>query len=248
MARILCLFLLAAMVVVPTVDAKFSGKATMAFNTPGKVDVDMTLSTTGQEAADFRAGIDGNGNGDGTVTTDEVDAVEDLMGDSFGEEEMFGENFTIDGKPPNTEALEDFNIRDAEGSITSTAAVRFEFVIKVEFPVRAGASHDVFISGGEEESDEDMEMTGFKITLPTGYVVKSGWVPPEGFSVTPDRKRIDVDPETEYEGNLEFTMVKSQPTTTTPRRTTAAAEEAPGLAGLAAILALGLVGLVRRQK
>lgn len=185
----------------PAAMAETTGTLTVDFASPGSADFIGDLTATGRDAQEFRAQIDsgpfGGGNGDGTVTEDEVAMFENQfksLANSFGQGRDFGEGFTMDGKPPNGAQLVEFDVRNAEGPTTSTAPVDLHMLSRITFPVDPAERHVLRIEGTGDDDDSgeafDTSFRGGTLEAPKGYIIESAAGLPSGAVLSGDKKSI----------------------------------------------------------
>ena len=186
--------------------AASSARAEMRFDSPGQITglIDATLD--GEPAAQGRYFIDQFGNRDGTVSENEVESAERTFLDyaqaaSDNEEpdsSQAGGDFTVDGKGPSKFELKVFDIKRAEGPVSSTSPVDVHLEMRIMFPVDGAERHDVHFQTSGMDEDEgdgegpwDFELDSARIRAPGGYVIESVTGLPSGASVSSDKKTID---------------------------------------------------------
>ena len=193
------------MMFVPSAAAQVEGSATMDFRTPSELYMVLDGKVSGEEAADMRQMMDTpsdytQGDGDGQVEQNEVDAIETFFKGIFGEMEDSEAtptgSFTVDGKAPSSFSLVTVDIRDATGSVDSTDALTIHLEFKSMFDVTAGDRHTVRIEADESNESEDDDSSEFgdigtiSLKAPKGYIIDSTTGLPAGGSVSGDKKSI----------------------------------------------------------
>lgn len=218
-------------------------EVTLDFTTPAKLEMTLDWTMSGEEASQFRQGIDQNGDGDGTVTAAEVSAFEaQLREEAEAEEddESMAENLTVDGKASTGGSLGKVDLRDAEGPAESTGPLVFQVSFLADFPVTPGDQHVIRMSGIDEESeDDDLSFDEAILKVPSGYVIKSTTTLPQGASLSADKKQIRFTEETDP--NVEFLEITIQKESVPGETKGGGAPAIPVALALAAVLAVVFV-------
>lgn len=170
--------------VVPSATADVRGDALVGFTSPAQADLDLDLTVTGEDARTLRVGVDENGNGDGTVSEEEVTAFEDFLKGFFDNPDATtGSEMTVDGQNASSTSLTRFEILDAEGDVNSTEPVRYELVLAIEWPVTPGDRH-TFVSEGRGEGAAGSSNLTLTIRAPPDYGIESTDGLPDGADVS----------------------------------------------------------------
>jgi len=192
------------------VGAVMIGNGTLKFSAPDEAELNFEAELRGQDAADFRESIDQSGDGDGTVTNEEVEAFETMfkeMMDSSGDEGL-GEDLTVDGKAASKSTLNRLDVKDATGATTSTSSMTMEMVMLVEFPVTPGDSHQITFKGEEEGSNDEVVMGKITAEMPPGYYVSAPASMPSGVTLSGDKRTLTFSEDQEDQADLVVTIKK----------------------------------------
>lgn len=153
--------------VVPTnTIATLSGSETHTFLSLSNIIAEATLYYSGSDASDLRGAIDYLGNGDGMVTTSEVDDFEDYMEEMSAMEDC---EYAMDGiRGEYTSII--ISIKDATGSINNTDTITMDVQTEITFgSVDANVELHVF----KEFGIENVYVYDEKITFPEGYRIET---------------------------------------------------------------------------
>ena len=215
-----------------------------------KLEMKATMTYEGEGAAAFRQMMDEDGNGDGTVSADEVSAFEDEMIDE--EDTNPSEtNVTLDGKDP-VDLTSVYSIDGAEGAVDSTSNMKIVMRISLTFPdVEDKDTHEITFEEpfGDDFMDIDdllgFEMDiSFRLRAPDGWDLASGDLPSkmkdyindDGDEVVLEGEDLQNDWNTTFANLQTFTIEKS--------------DESPGFGlvlALGATLLLAVVAGRRRR-
>jgi hypothetical protein len=169
--------------------ADTSSTGLYTFEDAGTLSIDLQTTRNGTDAADTRRQIDQSGNGDGTVSQDEVDRSEQSFLNLTRQFKSAGsEEFTLDSKPFNNLTFTEVEIRDAVGPRSSTDPLIVRLVARLVFPVVEADQHTLSVRPNESAPGNDVNSA--TLVLPTGFKVKSTAGLPPGAAVSSDKSRI----------------------------------------------------------
>jgi len=142
---------------------------TETFSSISEVTAVATITLSGEDASDYRFGIDyAYGDGNEEVTSSEVDAFEDAM-----EEEMKADeencDYPLDGnRGTYTNII--ISVSGATGSVDTTDEITIEGQTKIAFSSidKEADSHSYKVFMDEDEAGVD-----YKLTVPSGYKIES---------------------------------------------------------------------------
>src|SRR5687767_9160161 len=129
------------------VGAASASSAVVEFKGPSEAWMIVDAEIKDEDASQMREFMDSEseyggaqGNNDGTVQQNEVDAVEEFFKGFFSmsdEDDAPTGSMTMDGKAPTDFSLEAFDIRDATGPVTSTETIIMHIEFSTTFDVEA---------------------------------------------------------------------------------------------------------------
>jgi hypothetical protein len=230
-----------SLAVVPAASASTSGTLVLNFETPSKLVMTFDGTVDGEDAANFRSMMDQSGNHDGTVSADEVRAFQEsfkgFVNGAGEQSNPTGGAFTMDGKEPKSFTCTVFEVHNAEGPVSSTAAMQWHAVLQSMFELATADTHTLKV--GESNQSHGGSSFDFKsavLKAPKGFIISSTTGLPSGATVANDKKSID------------FTTSVAPPSGTTTIVFQKQGGFAPGAPALALLAVVGLVVAARRRQ
>ncbi|MDP6155911.1 MAG: hypothetical protein QF682_07220 [Candidatus Thermoplasmatota archaeon] len=159
------IFMLICVLVPSIAYASEEGSVTETFSSTSEVTAVATIKLSGEDASDFRYGINYfSGSNDTEVTSSEVDEFEDEMEEDLAAKES---DYTLDGnRGTYTNII--VSITGAAGWVKSTDEITIEGQTKITFSSinNEADSHSYKVFMEEDETGSDYELT-----VPSGYKI-----------------------------------------------------------------------------
>lgn len=216
---------------------------TFKFDSPAKYTASGEMTMTGEEAQDMRMSADEgeDGNGDGTVSQAEADALKAMFAEFMEEGANEEDPITIDGKEPKTESMSITKMAGLTGDVDSDDPIVIGIKMTAAYDVKAGEKHTVLFPAGEEEEEDDPfggEDVVLTMQAPPGYIIasKTGW--PASAKLSSDKTKLTVEA-SEMSTTSEQTLVFE--------KGSAGGEDSPAVGVALGALLLGLACVSRRR-
>jgi hypothetical protein len=235
-------FLPALLLAIPAATAAMEMEADVTFAADfTSMDIQMSMSMGGEQAAQMRGAFDQMGNQDGRASQSEADAFLQQFRDTIEgsvTESMDPRDVTMDGNPAKGFEIEDLTMTDVDGPVTSESPITMSVELKVELEPEGDGEHTLVMKDSGDEGEE-AEVTGqLRIRAPKGYVIKSHNAP-EGSSLSSDKRILTVT-ESDAAGSGEDARIVFAPAS-------ASGSPAPAAGVLVALLGAAAVGTRRRR-
>lgn len=167
---------LAALLIVALLPgAHAANSANMSFNAGfTTMTIDATVDANGDEARGMRQAMDTQGNGDGTVTQNEVDAFVEFMKSLMAGQasQPMGDNVTLDGKGPKRADVTKLAILGATGPLSVPSVTTMTATMEVLFEPAEGTTHTLRMVG-RADPQGSQETAKVSIRAPAGYTIQS---------------------------------------------------------------------------